>query len=70
MIIKTKSIRDAKKDTDGVRLLVARYPRRVKRTHYDLWYPALAPIFTSEMEKPRNYVGRFRIRIQKRDVPQ
>ena len=43
MIIKTKSIRDAKKDTDGVRLLVARYPSRVKRTHYDLWYPALAP---------------------------
>ncbi|HEX9319818.1 MAG TPA: DUF488 family protein [Nitrososphaeraceae archaeon] len=43
MIIKTKSIRDLKKDTDGIRLLVARYPGRVKRTHYDLWYPALAP---------------------------
>jgi uncharacterized protein YeaO (DUF488 family) len=43
MIIKTKSIRDLKKDTDGIRLLVARYPGRVKRTHYDIWYPALAP---------------------------
>lgn len=43
MIIKTKSIRDPKKDTDGIRLLVVRYPRRVKRTHYDIWYPALAP---------------------------
>lgn len=43
MIIKTKSIRDLRKDTDGIRLLVARYPGRVKRTHYDIWYPALAP---------------------------
>lgn len=43
MIIKTKSIRDPKKDTDGIRLLVARYPKRVIRTHYDIWYPALAP---------------------------
>jgi uncharacterized protein YeaO (DUF488 family) len=43
MIIKTKSIRDLKKDTDGIRLLVARYPGRVKRIHYDIWYPALAP---------------------------
>jgi uncharacterized protein YeaO (DUF488 family) len=43
MIIKTKSIRDFRKDTDGIRLLVARYPGRVKRTQYDIWYPALAP---------------------------
>jgi uncharacterized protein YeaO (DUF488 family) len=43
MIIKTKSIRDLKNDTDGIRLLVARYPGRVKKTHYDIWYPALAP---------------------------
>src|SRR6476619_2053161 len=43
MIIKTKSIRDLKKDTDVVRLLVARYPIHVKRSYYDLWYPALAP---------------------------
>jgi uncharacterized protein YeaO (DUF488 family) len=43
MIIKTKSIRDPKNDTDGIRLLVARYPGRVKKTHYDIWYPALAP---------------------------
>ena len=43
MIIKTKSIRDLRKDTDGIRLLVARYPGRVRRTHYDIWYPALAP---------------------------
>jgi uncharacterized protein YeaO (DUF488 family) len=43
MIIKTKSIRDLRKDTDGIRLLVARYPGHVKRTHYDIWYPALAP---------------------------
>lgn len=43
MIIKTKSIRDPRKDTDGIRLLVARFPGRVKRTHYDIWYPALAP---------------------------
>lgn len=43
MIIKTKSIRDLRKDTDGIRLLVARYPGHVKGTHYDIWYPALAP---------------------------
>jgi uncharacterized protein YeaO (DUF488 family) len=43
MIIKTKSIRDLKKDTDGIRLLVARYPGRVKRKHYDICYTALAP---------------------------
>ena len=43
MIIKTKSIHEPKKDTDGVRLLVARYPGRLKRSYYDIWYPALAP---------------------------
>jgi len=43
MIIKTKSIHDPRKDTDGVRLLVARFLRPSKRVHYDIWYPALAP---------------------------
>lgn len=43
-MIKTKSIYDERKKSDGVRILVARYyPRGIRKGKFDRWYRELSP---------------------------
>jgi uncharacterized protein YeaO (DUF488 family) len=44
LTIKTKSIYEEKKKSDGTRVLISRfYPRGVKRTHFDVWIREASP---------------------------
>ncbi|MDW0227592.1 MAG: hypothetical protein QOC23_08140 [Nitrososphaeraceae archaeon] len=43
-MIKTKSVYDDKEDSDGIRILVARYCLSgIRRKNFDTWYSELSP---------------------------
>lgn len=43
-MIKTKSIYEPKRSTDGIRILISRYyPRGIRKENFDRWYRELSP---------------------------